>query len=68
MTIKEYAKSVGVEVVGNLKKKVVEKQRYNTATGNFEPEKEIYWIDEAGNEFIKNKKGICIITADGDVI
>ena len=57
--IREYAEMVGHEVVGKLTR---------------HPEFEIpelgcrEYMDEAGNEYIVSKTGVCIITADGGVI
>lgn len=62
MTLRDYAKSCGVEVVGKLKR--VAKIRDEDQT-NCDP----LWIDEAGNEYIGNvRKGFCIVTTDGNVI
>ena len=58
MTVREFAKSVGFEVVGKLKHmKAVRNQKW--------------YIDEAGNEYWLDNAGkncICIVTADGGVI
>lgn len=65
MTVREYAKSVGFEVVGKLKRLpdvhygMDDKHRYPL------------WIDEAGNEYCGSHGKCdcyCIITADGGVI
>ena len=61
MTIREYAKARGFEVIGKLTR---------------HPEWEEYGIgrrqrayrDEAGNEYYIDKGGACIVTKDGDVI
>ena len=58
MTIREFAKSVGFEVIGKLKR---------------HPDLEVYglraYLDEAENEYYINKNGrVTIITADGGVI
>lgn len=61
MTVREYAKSVGFEVVGKLKR-----MKKNKRNG---PAHYRYYIDEAGNEYWKSRiDGICIVTADGGVI
>lgn len=61
MSIREYAKSRGFEVVGNLK-------RLKDASDEYGKSYRI-WIDEAGNEYWGNsKKDMCIVTADGGVI
>lgn len=58
--IREYAKNVGFNVVGNLKRM----PNTNLATGESVP----WWIDEANNEYIIDNGRICIITADGGII
>lgn len=56
MTIRQYAKEVGFEIVGKL-----------TLIKNSDNRYRIY-MDEAGNEFVVDKRGIGIVTADGAVI
>lgn len=68
MTAREYAKAVGVEIVGKLKKKSVTRDKYDVLKGDFVEEKIVFYIDEAGNEFIKGENSWCIITADGACI
>lgn len=68
MTAREYAKTVGVEIIGILKKKVVTHERYDIKKDAFVESKLVFYIDEAGNEFHKDKSGWVIITADGAVI
>lgn len=59
MKIRDYAKEVGFEIVGKLTR---------------HPELEYdcddcrHYVDEADNEYIVGKNGVCIVTADGDVI
>lgn len=61
MSIREYAKIVGFEVVGKLKRLKNANDRY----GKGYP----LWVDEAGNEYWGNsEEGFCIITTDGGVI
>lgn len=61
MSIREYAESIGFEVVGNLKRL----KDASDGHGKSYP----LWIDEAGNEYWgSGSEGICIITADGGVI
>lgn len=64
MTVREYAKSVGFEVVGKLKRMP---DVYYGIGNNHYP----LWIDEAGNKYCGSysKDGdCCIITVDGSVI
>ena len=63
MTCREYAKSVGHEVVGKLKRI---KDDYNEIVGRCP-----YYMDDAGNEYHIYPNGggcCCIVTADGGVI
>ena len=65
MTAREYAKSVGFEVVGKLKRLP------DVHYGMDNKRKYPLWIDEAGNEYCGSyaKDGCyCIITSDGGVI
>ena len=61
MTIREYARQRGVEVVGKLK-------RISAFDGR-DPDGKRYrfYIDEAKNEYTINSNGVCIVTADGGV-
>lgn len=68
MTAREYAKNVGVEVIGKLKKTSVIHERYDVKTDDFVEAKIMFYIDEAGNEFHKEKGEWVIITANGDCI
>lgn len=68
MTAREYAKKVGVEVVGNLKKTVVTHEKYDIKKDALIEEKIAFYVDEVGNEFHKEKNGWVIITTDGGVI
>ena len=68
MTAREYAKAVGVKIVGKLKKKVVIHERYDVKNDAFVEARMVFYIDEAGNEFHKEKGEWVIITADGGVI
>lgn len=58
--IREYAKKVGFNIVGNLK----QMPNTNFVTGESTP----WWIDEANNEYIINNGRICITTANGGII
>lgn len=56
MNIREFAESVGFEIIGKLK--YIKKEKDGTRV----------YYDKAGNEFYQSKTGICIIDADGGVI
>lgn len=65
MTIREYAKNIGFEVVGKLKR--LPDVHYGMGNSNNYP----LWIDEAWNEYCgsySKDDSYCIITADGGVI
>lgn len=63
MTIRQYAKRVGFRIVGKL-------CRRSTTVQSAIPVREIYWTDEAGNEYYRSPDGesCCIVTAEGGVI
>lgn len=67
MTIREFAKSKGVGVVGKLTRHA-EYEEYEYINGRDVRMK--VWIDEAGNEFCYSAKDNvgCIMTADGNVL
>lgn len=60
-TIREYAKSVSFQVIGKLKRVAGN----TTSDGTKTPP---YWLDEAGNEYMRSRNGFCIITVDGAVL
>ena len=68
MTVREYAKAVGFEVVGRLRR--LPDVYYGMDDKHHYP----LWIGEAGNEYCGSyhpnhpNDGYCIITADGGVI
>lgn len=68
MTIREFAKAKGFEVVGRLRR--LPDVYYGMDNKQHYP----LWIDEAGNEYCgsyhpyRPNDGYCIITADGGVI
>lgn len=64
MTCRDYAKSVGFEVIGKLTKKVSKVEKFNYSKGEIEVKSTVYWEDEAGNTYTPG----CIVTADGAVI
>lgn len=68
MTAREYAKAVGVEIIGKLTKKVITHEKYDVKKDDFVEAKIVFWIDEGENEFHKDKSGWTIITADGGCI
>ena len=66
--IREFAKSVGHEVVG----KIVRRPDLEYDTDWYDGSKKWSgyrsYVDEAGNEYIIGKTGVCIVTVDGGVI
>ena len=58
MTIREYSKKVGFEIVGRL----IRCSEWE------ESSKERWYIDEAGNEYMKKGNSLVIVTADGAII
>lgn len=65
MTIREFAKAKGFEVVGRLRR--LPDVYYGMDNRQHYP----LWFDEAGNEYCGSyhpNDGYCIITADGGVI
>lgn len=68
MTIREYAKRVGFEIVGKLTKKVITREEYDYASGEYTEKRIVFYIDGSGNEYHKEKNSVCIITAEGDCI
>ena len=62
MTIREFAKARGFEIVGKL-------SRFPKGeTYGIDNRKQRAYIDEAGNEYYIDKHNACIVTADGKVI
>ena len=66
MTIREYADSIGFKIIGKLTRMVEERKEYNWRTGQYDIVKTVNWRDEAGNIYIKNRNGVCIIDTNGD--
>lgn len=62
MTIREYAKRVDFEIVGKLRPMSTENKPAKR--------REVYWTDDAGNEYYRSRDGksACIVTAEGGVI
>lgn len=57
MTIREYAKMISFDIVGNL-----------TRNSKHEQSRDKCYIDEAGNRYRINAKSCCITTANNDII
>ena len=68
MTAREYAKVIGIEIIGKLTKKVVTHEEYDVKKDEFVEAKISFYVDEVGNEFHKVKGEWLIITADGGCI
>jgi len=62
MSIREYAKAHNHTVVGKL----LRMPKYDGIDQDGTPYR--FYIDYAGNEYTINRNGICITTADGNVI
>lgn len=58
MTIREYAKVHNFKIVGKLKR-VAEWERTKC---------ERWYVDEANNEYMKNRNRVAIVTVDGGII
>ena len=66
MTAREYAKECGVEIIGNLARKVHVQTEWDWDKCEDVEKRTVYWEDEAGNEFYKDKNGgWCLVEADG---
>ena len=62
MSVREYAKARGHQIVGKL-------TRFPKGeTYGVDNRKQRAYIDEAGNEYYISKSCACIVTADGSVI
>lgn len=69
MTAREYAKSVGIEIVGKLTRKVRIHERYDANKDKFVEARTVFYIDEIGNEFMPCEVGNWVaITFDGACI
>lgn len=70
MTIRQYAASVGHEIVGKLTRRAEWECDIDPYTGRTWHNREgaRHYSDEGGNEYITGPRGICICTAEGDVI
>lgn len=68
MTAREYAKTVGVEIVGKLTRKTGVHTKYSARKDEYLEDRFTYYVDEAGNEFIPDGTGgWCCVTAEGGV-
>ena len=70
MTIRQYAKSINFPIVGKLSRRVKSRISWNIVHDHATVENIPYWIDEAGNEFMRGDSGEnwTIVTAEGGVI
>lgn len=70
MTIRQYAKQVGHEVVGKLTRHPEWEFDQNPFTGEVRHNREgaRHYADEGGNEYIVSPRGVVIIDPDGGVI
>lgn len=68
MKIREYAKSVGFEIVGRLTRRPEWEHTRDGFTGEMKHSGCKHYSDEGGNEYITGGGGVCIVTADGGVI
>lgn len=68
MTIREYAKKRGFEVVGKLTRHPELEYDFDSFTGERKHIGSKFYKDEGGNEYYVGKKGVCIVTADGGVM
>ena len=68
MTIREYAKSVGHEIIGKLTRNPKHEYTIDFTTGEKAHSGFKHYSDEANNEYIVGKKSICIVTIDGAII
>ena len=61
MSFRDYAKSRGFTVVGKLRR--VKDRHYGVQDSHYP-----LWVDEAGNEYMRNKTGFCIVTKEGAIL
>lgn len=62
MTVREYAKAVGFQIVGKL-------TRYPQGeTYGVDNRKQRAFVDEAGNQYYASKSCYCIVTISGKII
>lgn len=68
MTIREYAKSVGFQIVGKLTRRPEWEYTLDGFTGETKHSGCKHYSDDCGNEYVTGGGSVCIVTADGDVI
>ncbi len=68
MTIREYAKKVGFNIVGKLTRHPEREWDINYMTDEKYYIGAKVYLDEAKNEYYITKKGICIVTTNDEVI
>lgn len=68
MTAREYAKKVGIKVIGKLTRHPEWEYEENYLTGGKKWSGVKSYCDEGGNVYHVGKKGVCIVTTDDCVI
>ena len=68
MTVREYAKRCGFEVFGKLTRHPELEYTHDGFDWSQKHDRCKHYLDEGGNEYIIGKNGVCIVTAEGDVI
>lgn len=68
MKIRDYANSVGFEIVGSLTRHPEWEYTQDSFTGIKKHSGYKHYADEGGNEYIVGSKGVCIVTVDDAVI
>ena len=67
MKIREYAKSVGFEVVGKLTRRPEWEYKTNGFDGSIRHSGVKSYSDDGGNVYHVGKRGICIVSADDSI-
>ena len=67
-SIRNYAKQVGHEVIGNLTRNPDKEYFMDSFDGSKKHCGSKFYMDEAGNEYWVSKTGVCIVDAHGAVI
>ncbi len=68
MTIREYAKSKNFKIIGKLTRHPEWELELDGFSGEERSSKTKSYSDEGGNVYHISKKGICIITANDEII